>query len=148
MKIIKKEIIIEAPAAKVWEHLTDSKKLAGWFMPNDFVAKVGHAFTLESTCHDSGKFDCVVKEVVPPQKLAYTFPSKATKVETLVTFTLIPDGRRTRLTLVHSGWDALPPEEQNIADGFDGGWGGTFLKNLQAVCAGLPVPEMAEAHKA
>jgi uncharacterized protein YndB with AHSA1/START domain len=129
MKIIKKEIVIDAPTARVWEHITDSKKIAGWFKPNTFEARLGAAFTIE--CHaDEGTMSGVVKEIVPQKKLVYTFQSKVTKVETLVTFTLAAEGKSTRLTLVHSGWDALPPEEQDIADQFDGGWGG-FLKNLQ-----------------
>jgi len=71
-----------------------------------------------------------VKEIVPQQKLVYSFKSKVTKVETLVAITLAKEGKTTRLTLVHSGWEALPPGEQAIADGFDGGWG-AFLMQLQ-----------------
>jgi uncharacterized protein YndB with AHSA1/START domain len=130
MKIIKKEIVIEAPAARVWEHITDSKKIAGWFHPNTFEARVGAAFTIECCTEEKGKVFGVVKEMVPHKKLVYTFQSNMIKVETLVTITLAPEGKSTRLTLVHSGWDQLPPSEQNISDQFDGGWG-TFLKNLQ-----------------
>jgi uncharacterized protein YndB with AHSA1/START domain len=129
MKIIKKEIVIYAPAAKVWEHITDSKKIAGWFHTNNFEARVGAVFTIE--CHsEDGKVFGVVKEIVPQKKLVYTFQSKVTKVETLVTITLASEGKSTRLTLIHSGWDALPPDQQNISDEFESGWGG-FLKNLQ-----------------
>ncbi len=128
MKIIKREILIDAPVAKVWEHITDPQKIAGWLMPNDFEATVGEKFFLD--CQHQGKISCVVKEVVPNQKLVYSFQSKTIKVETLVTITLAKEGKTTRLTLVHSGWDALPPGEQAIADGFDGGWG-AFLKQLQ-----------------
>jgi uncharacterized protein YndB with AHSA1/START domain len=132
MRIIKKEIVIEAPAAKVWEHITDSKKIAGWFHPNNFEARVGAAFTIECCTTEEGQVSGVVKEIVPQKKLVYSFQSKMTRVETLVTITLASEGKGTRLTLVHSGWDALPPEEQNISNQFDGGWGG-FLKNLQEI---------------
>jgi uncharacterized protein YndB with AHSA1/START domain len=129
MKIIKKEIVINAPVAKVWEHITDSKKIAGWFKPNTFEARVGAAFTIE--CHEEdGQVFGVVKEIVPLKKLVYTFQSKMIKIETLVTITLAPEGKSTRLTLIHSGWDALPPDQQNVSDEFESGWGG-FLKNLQ-----------------
>jgi uncharacterized protein YndB with AHSA1/START domain len=130
MKIIKKEIVIEAPAAKVWEHITDSKKIAGWFHPNTFQARVGASFTIEGC--EAGKVGIsgIVKEIIPHQKLVYTFQSSDVKIETLVTITLATEGKSTRLTLVHSGWEALPPEEQNISEQFNGGWG-TFLKNLQ-----------------
>jgi uncharacterized protein YndB with AHSA1/START domain len=128
MKIIRREIIINAPVAKVWEHIIDPKKIAGWLMPTDFEARVGKEFSLD--CHEQGKVSCVVKEIVPQQKLVYSFRSKITKVETLVTVTLAKEGQTTRLTLIHSGWDALPPGEQGVADQFGEGWGG-FLKNLQ-----------------
>jgi uncharacterized protein YndB with AHSA1/START domain len=128
MKIIKKEILIDAPVAKVWEHITDPAKIAGWLMPNDFQAGVGREFSLD--CKEQGEISCVVKEIVPLQKLVYTFQSKVTKVETLVTLTLAIEGKATRLTLIHSGWDALPPDQQGIADIFGSGWVGR-LNDLQ-----------------
>jgi uncharacterized protein YndB with AHSA1/START domain len=137
MKIIKREILIDAPVAKVWEHITDSNKIAGWLMPNDFEPKLGKEFALD--CNEQGKISCVVKEIVPFQKLVYGFKSKVTKVETLVTITLTKEGRGTRLTLVHSGWDALPPGEQGIADLFGDGWGGSLAKlQKQIPAAGTP----------
>jgi len=128
MKEIRKEIIISASPAKVWEHITDPRKIVGWLMPNDFEPKVGKEFSME--CKEQGKISCAVKECVPQQKLVYSFRSKVTKVETLVTLTLIKEGKSTRLTLIHSGWDALPPDQQGVADQFGDGWGG-FLRNLQ-----------------
>ncbi len=128
MRQIIKEIVIAAPAAKVWEHITEPRKLAGWLMPNNFEPRVGKAFSM--TCSDEGTVDCVVKEVVPGRKLVYSFRSEVIPVETLVTITLAQEGDGTRLTLVHSGWDALPPDQQGVADNFEGGWGG-FLENLQ-----------------
>jgi uncharacterized protein YndB with AHSA1/START domain len=126
MKIIKKEILIDAPVAKVWEHITDSAKIAGWLMPNDFESRVGREFFLD--CKEQGKIACVVKEIVPQQKLVYSFKSAVTKVETLVNLTLVAEGTATRLTLVHSGWDALPPDEQGIADNYSDGWGSGLEK--------------------
>jgi uncharacterized protein YndB with AHSA1/START domain len=129
MKIIKREILIQAPPARVWDHITDPNKIAGWLMPNDFEAAPGKAFSLE--CRDTGTISCVVKEIVPHQKLIYSFHSKLTKVETLVTFTLTPEGGGTRVTIIHSGWEALPPEEHGVSDNFGEGWGGA-LKQLEA----------------
>jgi|SRR5882724_2338041 len=128
MKQIKKEILIAAPPAKVWEHITDPKKVATWLMPNDFEPRVGKAFVMH--CDHAETVSCVVKEIVPEQKLVYSFQTKGLKVETLVTITLAKEDNHTRLTLVHSGWDALPPDQQGAADSFEDGWGG-FLKKLQ-----------------
>ncbi len=122
MKIIRKEIVIDAPVVKVWEHITDPKKIAGWLMPNDFEATVGRAFVMD--CNEEGKISCVVREAVLHQKLVYSFQSKVTNIETLVTIVLAREGKSTRLTLIHSGWDMLPPDEQGVADMFDGGWVG------------------------
>lgn len=120
MKVIRKEIVIDAPPERVWPHITDPVKIAGWLMPNDFEAVAGRPFTMD--CDDEGKISCVVKEVIPRRKLVYSFTSRDIKVETTVTITLVPERRATRLILVHSGWDALPPFEQGIAGMFEEGW--------------------------
>jgi len=126
MKIIKGEIVIEAPVSKVWEHITDPQKIADWLMPNDFEATVGKKFFLD--CPHEGIISCVVKEVVPNEKLVYSFQSKTPKADTLVTITLAQEGKATRVTLVHSGWDALPSAEQDQADNYGGGWGSGLEK--------------------
>jgi uncharacterized protein YndB with AHSA1/START domain len=131
MRIIKKEIVIDAPVAEVWRHITDPQKLAGWLMPNDFAPTVGRGFTLD--CELQGRIACVLLELVPHKKLVYSFHSRETRVETLVTITLAAERGSTRLTLVHSGWDKLPPADQGIADGFENGWG-PKLEKLQALC--------------
>lgn len=133
MKAVKREIVIEAPVAKVWKHITDSEKIAEWLMPNDFAAVVGTNFSLE--CPVQGQISCVVKQVVPEQKLVYSFTSRATKVETTVTITLAAEGKRTRVTLVHSGWDALPPGDQGISDEFGKGWGAGLEKLATQIAA-------------
>src|SRR5689334_12159824 len=114
MRVIRKEVVIDAPVAKVWRHITDPAKIAAWLMPNDFEMKEGRAFSMD--CGVEGKIACVVKEIVPEKKLVYSFTNKEIKVETLVTIELFAEGKQTRLVLVHTGWDALPPEERGIAD--------------------------------
>jgi uncharacterized protein YndB with AHSA1/START domain len=133
MRIIKREILIEAPVTKVWQHITDPQKIAGWLMPNNFQAAVGKEFSMD--CEHQEKISCVVKELVPNHKLVYSFFSKLINVETLVTITLAQEGKATRLTLLHSGWDALPPGEQGIADNYDGGWGGHLDKLREQIVA-------------
>jgi uncharacterized protein YndB with AHSA1/START domain len=130
MREIKKEITISAPVTKVWEHLTSSSKIAGWFFPNDFEPNVGKKFTLRSE-GQCGNIACEVKEVLPLKKLAYTFRSVAMKIDTLVTFTLEELGPATKLTLVHSGLDKLEPGQEDMLDQFEQGWGSLFLQNLK-----------------
>jgi uncharacterized protein YndB with AHSA1/START domain len=133
MKTVKKEILIHAPAAKVWEHLTDPAKVGTWFKPCDIAARVGHQFTLASEC--SGDLHSVVREVIPNRKLAYTFPLAKFKIETLVTFLLEETGGVTKLTLLHTGFEQLTAEQiAETTSMYDGGWG-TFLPRLQAQAA-------------
>jgi hypothetical protein len=44
------------------------------------------------------------------------------------------------LTIVHSGWDALPPGEQGVADLFGDGWGGSLTKLRQQISATGALP--------
>ena len=120
MRIIRKEVVIDAPVEKVWEHVTDPGKIAGWLMPNDFEATVGRPFQLD--CDQEGMISCVVRELVRLQKLVYSFTSKEIRVETLVTIRLLSEDGGTRVILEHSGWDVLPPSDQGIADQFENGW--------------------------
>jgi uncharacterized protein YndB with AHSA1/START domain len=127
MKSIRKELILDAPVAKVWAQLVDPAKLAGWLMPNTFDATPGMGFRMD--CGTEGTIEGMVREVVPLKKLVYTWTSKHLKIETLVTVTLIPEkGKKTRLILVHSGWEALPPSEEGLGAPFDLGWDACLKK--------------------
>jgi len=121
MNVIKREIVIDAAISKVWTHITDPAKIAGWLMPNDFEGVVDKSFTLDCQAH--GNISCVVKEIIPEQKLVYSFTSETIKIDTTVTILLTPEEGRTRVTLIHSGWDALPPPDAGIAGFFGDGWG-------------------------
>ena len=125
MRIIRKEIVIDAPVEKVWEHITDPAKIAGWLMPNDFKPIVGRSFVMD--CGEEGTISCVVKEIIPLKKLVYSFTTEKIRIETLVTITLDPESDGTRVTLVHSGWSALPPSDQAISDEFEQGWSSKLL---------------------
>ncbi len=133
MKLIKKEITINAPAAKVWAHLTEPAKIAGWFAPNDFAPKAGHHFKITGSA-SCGDIPCVVREVEVNRKLVYTFQPSKLNFETLVTFTLEEQGATTKLTLVHSGWEKLTPDQAGYPDQYNNGWG-TFLGKLQVQAA-------------
>ncbi|MGA8480457.1 MAG: SRPBCC domain-containing protein [Chthoniobacterales bacterium] len=131
MKIISKEITIKAPVEKVWKHLTDPQKIATWFLPTDFEPKVGKSFTLR--CEDQGTVECIVREVVPNEKLVYSFKPLAANVETLVSFVLSQLGEETKLVLTHSGWEALPPEQEDVFQSSEQGWGHFLTRLVEAL---------------
>jgi uncharacterized protein YndB with AHSA1/START domain len=108
------EYVLPASAAKVWRALTDPAMLAGWLMPNDIAPVVGHVFQFRTQPMGdwNGIVDCEVLEVVPEQKLVYTWNGGSAnnedyghKLETTVTWTLAPgDDGATLLKLVHHGF--------------------------------------------
>jgi hypothetical protein len=51
-----------------------------------------------------------------------SWTSQSLKIETTVTITLTPAKGRTRVTVGHPGWDALPPRDRGIAGPFEKGW--------------------------
>ncbi|MBS1524994.1 MAG: SRPBCC domain-containing protein [Bacteroidetes bacterium] len=100
------------PPEKVWECLTDPELVNQWFMKNDFLPVVGHKFQFHSKPMRKMGWDgvvyCEVLEVVPNQKLVYTWQGGPEPgvigLDTLLTWTLSPDGTGTRLVLEHKGF--------------------------------------------
>jgi uncharacterized protein YndB with AHSA1/START domain len=100
------------PPAEVWRALTEPELLSRWLMDNDIAPIVGHQFKFHS--EPMGDWDgivyCEVLEVVPQQRLVYSWKSMPNtkgeyKLETTVTWTLKPgDGDGTLLKLVHHGF--------------------------------------------
>jgi uncharacterized protein YndB with AHSA1/START domain len=103
----------QAPA-KVWRALTEPDLLARWLMPNDIAPLVGHKFYFRNQPMGdwSGVVECVVLEVVPEQRLVYTWNGGSAKndgyghkLETTVTWTLqASSAGGTLLKLVHHGF--------------------------------------------
>lgn len=113
------------PPEKVWRALTESHLLADWLMPNDFKAVLGHRFTFRMAPmpHWNGVTDCVVTEVTPITRLAYSWASSgdeaATGLSTTVTWTLAAHKSGTRLTLRQSGFR---PDQAQASGGAAAGW--------------------------
>lgn len=92
---------------RVWAALTSTEAIARWLMPNDFEPRIGHRFQFRvaNARGWSGVVDCEVIELQPPRRLAYTW--KSDKVDTVLTWTLHPTAKGTRLELVHSGFKGV-----------------------------------------
>jgi uncharacterized protein YndB with AHSA1/START domain len=95
------------PPARVWLLLTESKGLARWLMPNDFVAEVGREFTM--TTRPAPGFDGIIHgkvlELDPPRRMRWAWRSGT--LQTTITFELTPLDTGTRLTLRHEGFTGL-----------------------------------------
>jgi uncharacterized protein YndB with AHSA1/START domain len=96
---------------RVWRALTDRERLSRWLMQTDFEPTLGHKFTFRSKPRGGwdGVTYCEVTELEPPRRLAYTWRGgpggdKPVTLDTVVRFTLSPEGTGTRLVLEHTGF--------------------------------------------
>ncbi len=122
------------PPSRVWRAITDGPTLGRWLMPNDLAeARVGAAFTfrMKPQAGWDGVTHCEVLELDPPRRVALAYRSRATgektlacagvkddrakrlgrgvfsELDTVLTFTLAPDGHGTRLVLEHEGFEGV-----------------------------------------
>jgi len=127
------EVTYPHPPSSVWRALTEPSALAQWLMTNDFQAQVGHRFQFRAKPVPgwNGIVDCEVKEVVPLQRLVYTWSGSNSKGKpyppTTVTWTLEPaPGGHTKLRLEHSGLVGLRGWMMYM--GMNNGWGQKMLR--------------------
>ncbi|GIH25818.1 toxin [Acrocarpospora phusangensis] len=113
---IERETLIEASLERVWSLVTqpgfwvaDKASLPGT------VAREGESMVAKNP--EYGEFPVRVEKVDPPTYVAYrwasAFPGEDPREDnsTLVEFTLTPEGDRTRLRVVESGFAALNGSE-------------------------------------
>ncbi|MFI7430624.1 SRPBCC domain-containing protein [Micromonospora sp. NPDC049836] len=127
------------PPRKVWRALTDSDLLARWLMPNDFRPVPGHRFTFRTTPRPRQGFDgvvhCEVLELDEPRRLRWAW--RGGRLDTVVSWSLVPEGRGTRLFLEHSGFDPDDPVQRRTFTLLDGGWRSHVWPRLEHVLTDL-----------
>ena len=111
---IRRELVVEAPIEQVWEALTTPEHLRKWFGDSAEVdlRPGGRARFGWSEFNDSS--EAIVEVVDRPSRFSFRWEAlRDTPVEqsfTLVEFSLESVGEGTRLTLVESGFAALPED--------------------------------------
>ncbi len=104
-KSIKLTHVFDAQIDDVWEALTNQNALSEWLMPNNFIPKIGHEFQFKtkSSIGFSGVVNCKVIDIKEKELLTYSWSGGPLK-DTMVTFRLADEGKKTRLELEHSGF--------------------------------------------
>lgn len=102
---------IDSPKEKVWESLTDQQKFRKWWGEKNLKiqAKMDGEFE-ESRTNKEGTVIFTrgtVITVVPNHRLSFTWKKDDWDGETLVTFYLLPQNKRTKLYFLHSEWNNL-----------------------------------------
>ena len=126
---ISREVVIDASPEVVWTIVTDPRHVARWFSDEaEIDLRPGGAMLL--TWHGHGVYRARVETVEPPRVFAFRWllrghnePGEGTS--TLVQMTLLPEGPRTRLRVVETGFQQLPwaeGDKARYADENTEGW--------------------------
>jgi uncharacterized protein YndB with AHSA1/START domain len=141
---IRKTARLDAPLARVWDAVSDSRQFGAWFgaefdgpfTPGTTLTARIRPTTVDPEVarlqepHAGHAFEVVVTAVEPPHRLAFRWhphgtggPDHAGDPMTLVEFLLEADGDATRITITESGFDRIARERRAQAfDANDGGW--------------------------
>jgi uncharacterized protein YndB with AHSA1/START domain len=118
------EHAFDAPIARVWKALTDVSEMRQWYFDlKEFKPEVG--FEFEFVVEHEGNSHhhlCRVTEVIPQKKIAYTWRYKAEPGDSLVTFELFDEGKKTRVKLTHTGIETFPKTPAYARKNFEAGW--------------------------
>ncbi|MBS0360056.1 MAG: SRPBCC family protein [Proteobacteria bacterium] len=116
------------PVEKVWAALTTPARLADWLAQAEIDLRVGGRFSLYWPTHDH-RMEGVITELDPPNVFAWTWPAPE-HPDSVVRWTLAPDGDGCRLTLTQSGLTAAPLKDAAA------GWH-THMEGLAAAIDGI-----------
>ena len=126
--------VFDAPRSLVFKMWTDPAHARNWWGPRDYPAtylemdvRPGGAWRNCLTSTETGKElwqNGVFREVVPPERLVFTFvweEDGERGLETLVTVTFADEGGKTRMTFHHAPFVSVGER-----DGHGYGWNSTF----------------------
>lgn len=131
---IEKHVVLRAPRAKVWDAVGDSRQFGTWFnakLEGPFVAGETVHGTITEPGYEGMPLILFVERVEPGRHLSFRWHPYAIDPKsdysreptTLVTFDLEDAPEGTRLRIVESGFDALPPERRaESRKSSDEGW--------------------------
>ena len=123
MDTIEREIVIAAPPERVYEIVTQPEHMGTWF--GDAGAE-RDGDTIKMRWAEHGEAELRVVKEDPPHGFAYRWDANDPGIgDTLVEFTLTPEGDGTRLKVVESGWTKLntsAERQAELREGNTGGW--------------------------
>jgi uncharacterized protein YndB with AHSA1/START domain len=140
---IEKQVEMRAPIERVWRALTDSAEFGQWFkvrIDGPFVVGEVSRGHITWPGYEHLKWEARIVAMEAPTRFAFTWHPYAVdpdvdysaETPTRVEFHLEPIGTGTRLTVVETGFDALPAHRRpDCLRMNDSGWT-TQLENIKA----------------
>jgi uncharacterized protein YndB with AHSA1/START domain len=129
-----KEVLLDAPGSKVWKAITEKEQMKEWYFDlKEFKPEVGFEFQFEGGPDDRIYLHiCKITEVVPEKRLSYSWRYDGYPGDSLVTFELFEEGKKTRLKLTHKNLESFGTENPDFAkDNFVEGWNIIIGKNIK-----------------
>jgi len=131
---IEKNIVLQAPRSRVWRAIASAEEFGAWFgvtIEGAFAPGARLTVRFTSPGHEQVTMEITTERVEPEHLLSYRWHPYAIEPgvdyagepTTLVEFHLaeVPDG--TRLTVIESGFDRIPPARRATAFRMnDQGW--------------------------
>jgi uncharacterized protein YndB with AHSA1/START domain len=136
------EVVVAAPVDRVWAIITEPEHIQAWFAFDGATIDLRPGGELVMTWKEHGTYHARIERIEPPHRFAWRWarlPGKQPRPgdSTLVEFTLTPEGERTRLRVVESGFRDLDLSEaeqaQWAADNIQGWQGGFDALKTHAV---------------
>jgi uncharacterized protein YndB with AHSA1/START domain len=131
---IEKQVVLRAPRSRVWRALTDAEEFSAWFgvkIEGAFVPGSSVKGMITMSGQERVTVEMAIERVDPESRMSYRwhpYPAHAdvdysSEPTTLVEFQLEEIAEGTRLTVIESGFDRIPPSRR--AEAFrmnDAGW--------------------------
>ncbi len=123
---VEESVVLRVPRARVWQALTDAEEFGEWFgvkLAGEFVPGVSVKGSITSEGYEGMPFEMAVERVEPPSLFSWRWHPYAIDPEidysgeepTLVECTLKDEPGGTRLTVVETGFDAIPASRRDEA---------------------------------
>jgi uncharacterized protein YndB with AHSA1/START domain len=131
---IERTVDLKAPVSRVWKALTDHDEFGMWFrvkLDGPFRPGARSTGNITYPGYEHLKWEAVVQKIEPERLFSFTWHPYAIEpgtdyskeTPTLVEFTLEETATGTRLRVVESGFDTLPPHRRDTAFQRNGeGW--------------------------
>jgi uncharacterized protein YndB with AHSA1/START domain len=146
---IEKQVMLDAPRARVWRALTDVSQFNAWFgvsLTAPFAPGAEVSGKIKISGYDHVTMTIWIEKMEPERFFSFRWHPYAiesgvdysTEPTTLVAFRLEDAAGATRLTIVESGFDAIPASRRAAAFSMnEKGWAGQ-AENIRKFVAGHP----------
>ncbi len=119
--------------SQLWKALTSETEMKNWYFDiPGFRAEVGYEFRFYAGTKDRQYIHiCKIIQVIPEQKISYTWRYEGYDGESTVTFQLNEENGSTSLKVTHEGVETFHPHNPDLSrENFETGWRQFILHSL------------------